>query len=153
MAARRKRKKGEARGRTKSRVRRSRASAGYTILTLALVAAAVFLAVTLYGVFAQRPTRADQATVLVLNGCGRSGVGQRTAKLLRSFDLDVIDFRNADNFEYAETIVVDRSGDLDTATSIARRLGVANVIQQIPETPLVDVIVIVGADCEEYLGG
>jgi hypothetical protein len=145
MAARKKRRR--------RRPKRTRASFGYTILTLGLIAAAAFLAVTLYGVFAPRPAREGQATVLVLNGCGVSGVGQRTAKLLRSFELDVIDFRNADNFEYAETVVVDRAGDLDTATGIARRLGVANVIQQIPETPLVDVIVIVGADCETYLGG
>ena len=141
------------RKRRKRRPKKTRASIGYTVLTLVLIAAAAFLAITLYGVFSPRPTREGHATVLVLNGCGVSGVGQRTAKLLRSFELDVIDFRNAENFEYAETIVVDRSGDLDTATSIARRLGVANVIQQIPETPLVDVIVIVGADCDDYLGG
>ena len=141
------------RKRRKRRPKKTRASIGYTALTLVLIAAAAFLAITLYGVFSPRPTREGHATVLVLNGCGVSGVGQRTAKLLRSFELDVIDFRNAENFEYAETIVVDRSGDLDTATSIARRLGVASVIQQIPETPLVDVIVIVGADCDDYLGG
>jgi hypothetical protein len=153
MAARGKRKKAGAKRRAKTRLRRSRASAGYTILVLVLIAAAAFLAVTLYGVFSPRPTKAGQATVLVLNGCGRSGVGQQTARLLRTFGLDVIDFRNADSFDYAETIVVDRSGDLDTATSVAKRLRVANVIQQVPETPLVDVIVIVGADCRKYLGG
>jgi hypothetical protein len=153
MAARRKRKKARATGRAKARPKRSRASAGYTILVLVLVAAAAFLAVTLYGVFSPRPSKEGTATVLVLNGCGESGVGQDTARLLRSLDLDVIDFRNADNFDYAETIVVDRSGDLDTATSIAKRLRVANVIQQIPETPLVDVIVIVGADWRKYLRG
>ncbi len=141
------------RKRRKRRPKKTRASIGYTALTLVLIVAAAFLAITLYGVFSPRPTREGHATVLVLNGCGVSGVGQRTAKLLRSFELDVIDFRNAENFGYVETIVVDRSGDLDTATSIARRLGVANVIQQIPETPFVDVIVIVGADCDDYLGG
>jgi hypothetical protein len=146
LAAKKKRRK-------RSRRKRAPASVAYTVLTLVLIAAAVFLAVTLYGVFAPRPAREGNATVLVLNGCGVSGVGHRTAKLLRSFELDVIDYRNADSFDYAETVVVDRCGDLDTATTIARRLGVANVIQQIPETPLVDVIVIVGADCETYLGG
>ena len=65
----------------------------------------------------------------------------------------MIDFRNADNFEYLETIVVDRAGDLDTAATIARRLGVGNVIQQIPETPLVDIIVIVGADYADFVEG
>jgi hypothetical protein len=139
--------------RSKRRVKTTRASVGYTVLTFALIAAAAFLAVTFYGVFSPRPAREGPTTVLVLNGCGVPDVGQRTAKLLRSLHLDVIDFRNADNFEYSETIIVDRAGDLDTAASIARQLGVGSVIQQIPDTPLVDVIVIVGADCEQYLGG
>jgi hypothetical protein len=146
LAAKKKRRK-------RSRRKRAPASVAYTVFTLILIAAAVFLAVTLYGVFAPRPAREGHAKVLVLNGCGASGVAERTADLLRSFDLDVIDYRNADNFDYAETVVVDRSGDFDTAATIARRLGVVNVIQQIPETPLVDIIVIVGGDCESYLGG
>jgi hypothetical protein len=133
------------------RRRRTRASVAYTILTLGLIAVAVFLGLTLYGLFSPRSTREGQATVLVLNGCGAQGIGQQTAKLLRSFGLDVIDFQNADTFDYLETIVVDRAGDLDTAASIARRLGVANVIQQIPETPLVDIIVIVGADYAAFI--
>lgn len=135
------------------RRKRARASITYTILTLGLIAVAVFLGLTLYGLFSPRPSREGQATVLVLNGCGVQGIGQQTAKLLRSFGLDVIDFRNADSFDYLETIVVDRAGDLDTAAGIARRLGVANVIQQIPQTPLVDVIVIVGADYGEFIEG
>lgn len=135
------------------RRRKTRASIAYTVLTLGLIAAAVFLGLTVYGLFSPRPTREGRATVLVLNGCGEQGVGQLTAKLLRSFGLDVIDFRNADNFEYPETIVVDRAGDLDTAASVARRLGVGNVIQQIPETPLVDIIVIVGADYADFVEG
>lgn len=137
----------------RGRPRKSRASIAYTVLTLGLIAAAVFLGMTLYGLFSPSPAREGTATVLVLNGCGEQGVGQRTAKLLRTFGLDVIDFRNADNFDYLETIVVDRCGDLDTAASIARRLGVGNVIQQIPETPLVDIIVIVGADYAGFAGG
>jgi hypothetical protein len=66
------------------RRRRTRASVAYTILTLGLIAVAVFLGLTLYGVFSPRSTREGQATVLVLNGCGAQGIGQQTAKLLRT---------------------------------------------------------------------
>ena len=133
------------------RKRRSRASVVYTAGTVALFAAVVFLALTLTGVFAPPPSRAEDLTVLVLNGCGVEGIGHRTARYLRHLGLDVIDFRNADNFDYTETIVVDRTGDLASAAAVARMLGVGNVIQQIPETPLVDVIVIIGADHDRIL--
>lgn len=132
--------------------RSSRASVAYTVSAVLLLVAVVVLALSLLGVFAPPPSRAEDLTVLVLNGCGAEGIGQRTARHLRSLGLDVIDFRNADNFDYTETLVVDRTGDLASAASVARMLGVGNVIQQIPETPLVDIIVIIGADHEQLLG-
>lgn len=134
------------------RKRRSRASVGYTVAAVILLAVIAFLVLSLLGIFTPPPSRAEDLTVLVLNGCGVEGIGQRTARHLRSLGLDVIDFRNADNFDYTETIVVDRTGDLASAVGVARMLGVGNVIQQIPETPLVDVIVIIGADHAELLG-
>lgn len=127
------------------------ASVVYTAGTVVLLAVVVFLALGLLGAFSPPPSRAEDLTVLVLNGCGAEGVGQRTARYLRSLGLDVIDFRNADSFDYTETIVVDRTGDLASAAGVAKMLGVSNVVQQIPETPLVDVIVIVGADHEQVL--
>ena len=132
--------------------RRSRASFAYTVAAVVLLGAVVFLALSLFGVFAPPPSRAEDLTVLVLNGCGAEGIGHRTARHLRSLGLDVIDFRNADNFDYTETVIVDRTGDLASAVSVANMLGAGNVIQQIPETPLVDVIVIIGADHTELLG-
>lgn len=135
------------------RKKRSRASVGYTIAAVGLFIAVVYLALSLFDVFAPPPSRAGSLTVLVLNGCGVEGVGQRAARHLREHGLDVVDFRNADSFGYSESMVVDRTGDLASAAGVARLIGTANVIQQIPETPLVDVVVIVGADYESYLGG
>ncbi len=128
------------------------ASVGFTVLTIALLGAVVFLAMGLVDVFAPPPSRAEELTVLVLNGCGVEGIGQRTARRLRELGLDVVDYRNADTFNYLESIVVDRTGDLASAVSVARLMGAPNVVQQVPDTPLVDIIVIVGADYETYLG-
>ena len=91
--------------------------------------------------------------MLVLNGCGVEGIGQRTARHLRDLGLDVVDFRNADSFDYTESIVVDRTGDMASAVRVARLIDTSSVIQQIPETPLVDIIVIVGSDHGRYLSG
>lgn len=91
--------------------------------------------------------------MLVLNGCGVEGIGLKTARYLRERGLDVVDFRNADSFDYEETIVVDRAGDLGAAVQVARLLHIPNVIQQVPETPLVDIIIIVGADHSWFLEG
>jgi hypothetical protein len=134
----------------KTRRRRKKASSPpsplYVVVVVILLGAVVYLAASIYGIFAPRSSREVESAVLVLNGCGEEGIGLRTARYLRERGLDVVDFRNADSFDYEETIVVDRSGDFGAAVRVARLLRIPNVIQQIPETPLVDIIIIVGAD-------
>ena len=49
--------------------------------------------------------------------------------------------------------VVDRAGDLGAAVEVAPMLRIPNVIQQIPETPLVDIVIIVGADHSWFEAG
>ncbi|MFH1689672.1 MAG: LytR C-terminal domain-containing protein [Candidatus Eisenbacteria bacterium] len=139
-----------------TRKRRSRkatpSSVLYSLGVVILLAAVVYVAVSVYGLVAQRPSREVESAVLVLNGCGVKGIGLKTARYLRERGLDVVDFRNADSFDYEETIVVDRAGDMGAAVQVARLLRVPNVIQQVPETPLVDIIIIVGADHSWLLG-
>jgi hypothetical protein len=139
-------------GRKSRRRKAVPASALYSIGIVALAAVAVYLSVSLYGLFAPRSSREIVSSVKVLNGCGVEGVGFRAARHLRALGLDVVDFTNADSFDYEETIIVDRTGDMGAALEVARMLRVRNVIQQIPETPLVDIIVVIGADYESYLG-
>jgi len=131
---------------------RSRASLGYTAGALALIALIAFLALSYYGLFESGASREVAPTVLVLNGCGEEGIGLRAAKLLRAHGYDVVDFRNAGRSDYPESIVMDRAGDTGVALDVARLVGTGNVIQQIPDTPLVDVVLIVGADHARYLG-
>ena len=134
----------------KSGGRRSRkatpSSVLYSVGVIVLLAAVIYVGVSVYGLVAPRPSREVESVVLVLNGCGTEDIGLRTTRYLRDRDFDVVDFKNADSFDYEETIVVDRAGDMGAALEVARMLRIPNVIQQIPETPLVDIIIIVGAD-------
>ncbi|MBM3307335.1 MAG: LytR C-terminal domain-containing protein [Candidatus Eisenbacteria bacterium] len=128
------------------------ASFTYTIGAVVLIGAVAFFALTYYGLFESSASRDVPTTVLVLNGCGVEGLGLRAAKLLRSHGFDVVDYRNADRPDYAQSIVIDRAGDTGVARHVARLIGTGGVIQQIPDTPLVDVVLIVGADHARYLG-
>ncbi len=123
----------------------------YSAVVLVLMAGIIYLGFSIYGLFAPRASRERPVTVLVLNGCGVSGVGQKAARQLRALGFDVVDYRNADAFDYSETIVVDRAGDMGSALNVARNVKTGNVIQQIQETPLEDVVVIVGKDYERFL--
>ena len=135
----------------KRRTKRSRASVAYTVTVVVLLAAIVYLGSSVYGVLAPQASRCEPISVLVLNGCGVEGIGFRTAKHLRARGFDVVDFRNADGFDYAETVVVDRSGDMGSALGVARELSTPNVIQQLQTTPLEDVVVIIGKDYDRFL--
>ncbi len=118
----------------------------YSVSVIVLLAAVIYVAVSVYGLVAPPPSREVESVVLVQNGCGTEDIGLRTTRYLRDRGFDVVDFKNADSFDYEETIVVDRAGDMGAALEVARMLRIPNVIQQIPETPLVDIIIIVGAD-------
>jgi hypothetical protein len=149
----RRRRRGSPRAARPSRpARGKRASTAYTVGVLVLIGVVAFIALTYYGLFESGASREAPVTVLVLNGCGAEGLGLRVTRLLRSHGFDVVDFRNAGRFDYTESIVIDRAGDTGVALDVARLIGSNNVIQQIPGTPLVDVILIIGADHARYLG-
>ena len=84
--------------------------------------------------------------VEVLNGCGLPGVAERVAERLRDGGFDVMFIGNADDFDYAGTLVVDRSGDRSKALAVARALGDASVICQMSSAAFVDATVVIGAD-------
>jgi len=84
--------------------------------------------------------------VEILNGCGRSGVAERVASHLRGCGFDVMYVGNADDFDFADTIVVDRTGDRDKALAVAAALGEVQVVCQVTSAFFVDVTVILGDD-------
>jgi len=86
--------------------------------------------------------------IAVLNGCGDPHVAARMTRKARARGIDVIHEGNASSFNFLESIVIDRTGDLERARGVARTLGIPHTIQQISDDAyrLEDVTVIVGRD-------
>ncbi len=86
--------------------------------------------------------------VEILNGCEERGLARKVTDLLRRSGFDVVNFGNAESFDFLETIVVDRSGHMEKTQRVAEVLGVENCIQQIKQDPyrIEDVLVIIGRD-------
>jgi hypothetical protein len=84
----------------------------------------------------------------VLNGCGVSGIAEKVSRHLRDAGFDVMTWKNADSFNYPETIVIDRTGNLENARRVASAMGLRTHIQQIVQDPYLmeQVAVIVGMD-------
>jgi hypothetical protein len=97
----------------------------------------------------QKPPRVLQLDIL--NGCGAHGVGSKFTDFLRARGFDVVENKNYKSFQVAQTLVVDRIGDLSAARRVAEALGVKekNIVQQINPDYYVDVSVIIGKDYTE----
>lgn len=94
------------------------------------------------------PQIAHNIRVEILNGCGTSGLAGQLGEKLRDFGVDVMTLGNAENFNFAETIVMDRIGKIEYARQVAALIGTPNVIQQkTPDTyRLEEVTIILGRD-------
>jgi hypothetical protein len=84
----------------------------------------------------------------LLNGCGESGAASKFTNYLRARGYDVVEMKNYKTFDVKESLVIDRSGSVETAKKVAYALGVheKNIIQQINHDYFVDVSVVVGKD-------
>lgn len=93
-----------------------------------------------------QPTLEGSAVIEILNGSGIKKAGERVSAFLCENGFDVLFVGNADDFDYAETVVVDCVGDISRAMAVASFLNCKNVIRQVEHFPLVEVKVIVGKD-------
>jgi hypothetical protein len=119
---------------------------GRTVL-LAVGIVAVYMAVSVVARLTHRGSVCELPIVVeVLNGCGRPGVAEQVASHLRGQGFDVMYIGNADDFDFAETLIVDRAGDRDKAHAVAAALGEAPVVYQVSSAFFVDVTVILGED-------
>jgi hypothetical protein len=84
--------------------------------------------------------------VEVLNGCGARGAARIVADELRLRGFDVVRIGNAEDFGYAFTVVVDRSGAGEKAEAVAKSMGCERLIQQVATDAYLDVTVVLGAD-------
>lgn len=92
-----------------------------------------------------RTTR--EVRLVVLNGVGTPGIGERVTNILVPAGFTLVGSENAQSFDEKETRIVATSQDFLPEAELARELlGVGEVFIGVQPTGLADVTVIVGAD-------
>lgn len=104
-----------------------------------------------WGVDASKVAQATR--VILYNGAGSPGIAGVAAEPLIRAGMRVVDTKNADNFNYAKTLVIVQRGDVKQGNEIVRLLGVGEVKSQPSDQNVADVIVIVGKDYKPPAGG
>jgi len=89
--------------------------------------------------------------VEILNGCGEPGVAARFSEFLRDKRVDVVRSENADNFDYINTILIQRNENTDGLKYVAEALkfdtkNTNQVMISIDPESDVDVTLIIGKD-------
>ncbi len=94
--------------------------------------------------------KADQMpTVTLFNGCGVKGIGARAKAALERMGFRVIEVRNARNYDYKVSEVLDRNEALEFGRRLADSLGIPRKLAAWDTTrsdPAADVSLIVGSD-------
>ncbi len=90
----------------------------------------------------------DIIQVEIRNGCGVSGLAEGMRQFLRQEGFDVVEVGNHSSFNQAQTIVVDRVGNLEAARRVAASLGLSEerVKQELRQDYFLDASVIIGQD-------
>ena len=93
----------------------------------------------------------SEITIEILNGCGEKGIAGKIADFLRTEHIDVIRSENADNFDYANTMLIQNSDDLYNVKTVAKVLELdlndAEHVMFLPESDSdVDLTLIIGSD-------
>jgi len=97
--------------------------------------------------------RLHDVKVEVLNGCGIKGVAGKTAEFLRlQHQLNVVRSDNADNHNYAKTIIINRREKVEAMKLICKSFGVPiESIKHEPDESLdVDATIIIGKDINTF---
>ena len=90
-------------------------------------------------------SRLIQAEIEILNGCGDAGVANLYSNFLMHEGFDVIESKNADNFDYLNTnIIVHNKNKIDVAKKLAKKLKIKNI--EINENGIWDLSIIIGKD-------
>ena len=86
-----------------------------------------------------------KAEIEILNGCGEAGIANLYANFLRQQGFDVIDSKNADNFDYLNTnILVHKEEMMPIAKDLAKILEIKKI--QLNKGGMWDLSLIIGKD-------
>lgn len=83
---------------------------------------------------------------MIYNGAGTPGLAGEVAQVMIKAGVRVVDTKNADRFDYEETLIVVQDGDLEAGETIRKVLGTGKVVDQPSEQDVADIIVIIGKD-------
>jgi len=91
-------------------------------------------------------TRAIQLDVQ--NGSGEAKLAKKLTEYLRAEGFDVVEIGNYQSPDISETIVIDRTGNMEAAKSVAASLGVpeGRVVQKVDRNLFLDVTIVIGRD-------
>ena len=92
------------------------------------------------------PVKESPYQIEVLNGSGEAGIAMRTAMELRKAGVDVLVVGDAEHYDFEESILVDRAGNPELMSRLARLTGCRRIIEQRQSRPLVDATFIIGRD-------
>lgn len=94
------------------------------------------------------PVTTAPVGVAVLNGCGDPQVAARMTRRARALGLDVIHEGNAASFAYVQSVVIDRTGNMQAGADVARILGIRHYVQQVSDDPymLEEATIVIGKD-------
>ncbi len=86
-----------------------------------------------------------KAEIEIFNGCGEAGVANLYSNFLSSHGFDIIDKKNADNFDYQNTnIIVHNKEKLSAAKDLAEILKIKNI--KLANNGVWDLSLIIGKD-------
>lgn len=138
-----------------SRSKRKNSSLNFSLWIFLIGITALASSIALY--LLNRPTPPEQSVAVtktfeqpvqveVLNACGVSGLGAEMTAHLRDRGIDVVNTDNAPR--QANSVVIDRVGNIEAARRIAETLGLSpdSVRQVIDSTRYVEVSIIIGSD-------
>lgn len=91
--------------------------------------------------------------VEVRNGSGQLGAAERMTAYLREEGFDVVNYGNAERFDHARTVVIDRSGAPALAREVAATLQGVPIRSEPDSTLFLDVTVLIGGDLPRVLDG
>lgn len=89
--------------------------------------------------------------IQVLNGCGASGAAEVFRDYLIEQGFDIIEFGNAQGWNYPKTLIIARAGEDKVARSLAHVLNTDRLLHLKDPDALVEATVIVGKDHEELV--
>ncbi|MBF0429860.1 MAG: LytR C-terminal domain-containing protein [Fibrobacteria bacterium] len=95
--------------------------------------------------------RPNTGQIQVLNSCGYSGAAEAMRNFLSEKGFDVVEFGNAEYWNFSETIIVSRTKNTQIAEDLARILHTENMVQIIDSSCYVDASVFVGKDYTQLL--